>query len=286
MVVNGNTLVLGIIGNPVRHTMSPAIHNFISEKLNKNMVYVPFEVTGDVKTAVRGAYELGIHGMNVTVPYKGEVIEVLSDIDDMAARIGAVNTLVRTDNGYKGYNTDLLGLEREMEDEGVIIEGANVVLIGAGGAARAAAFLAAKHNAKTLIILNRTVEKAEAIASDVRQYVNDTKKETVVKTFALSDYDKIEEESFIAVQCTKIGLKEEDGAAIEDEAFYRKVTVGVDLIYRENTLFQQMVRKAGANAYTGLKMLVYQGIAAYELWNNVTIDDETINGVIGVVNGR
>lgn len=286
MVVNGNTLVLGIIGNPVRHTMSPAIHNFISEKLNKNMVYVPFEVTGDVKTAVRGAYELGIHGMNVTVTYKGEVIEVLSDIDDMAARIGAVNTLVRIDKGYKGYNTDLLGLEREMEDEGITLEGANVVLIGAGGAARAAAFLAAKHNAKTLIILNRTVEKAEAIASDVRQYVKDTKKETVVKTYALSDYDKIEEESFIAVQCTKIGLKEEDGAAIEDEAFYRKVTVGVDLIYRENTLFQQMVRKAGANAYTGLKMLVYQGIAAYELWNNVTIDDETINGVIGVVNGR
>lgn len=286
MEINGNTLVLGIIGNPVRHTMSPAIHNFISEKINNNMVYVPFEVTGDVKTAVKGAYELGIKGMNVTVPYKSDVIEVLSDIDEMAERIGAVNTLVRTENGFKGYNTDMLGLEREMEDEDVILEDADVLLIGAGGAARAAAFLAAKHNAKSLTIINRTVEKADAIAKDVEKYISDTSKETVVKTYPLEEYSKLSEEKYVAIQCTKIGLKEEDGAAIEDKEFYKKITAGVDLIYRENTLFQKMVREAGGRAYTGLKMLVYQGILAYELWNNIKIDDETVKGVMGVVNGR
>lgn len=286
MHIDGNTLILGIIGNPVRHTMSPAIHNFISKKLGKNMVYVPFEVTGDVRTAVKGAFELGIKGMNVTVPYKSDVIDVICDIDDMADRIGAVNTLVRKENGYKGYNTDILGLEREMKDEDINLNGENVVLIGAGGAARAAAFLAAKHNANNLVILNRTLEKAEAIAEDVRKYVSDTGKNTVVKTYALSDYDKIEENSFVAVQCTKIGLKEEDGAAIEDTEFYSKVTAGVDLIYRENTKFQMMVREAGGRVYTGLKMLVYQGIAAYELWNDITVDDETIEGVMEIVNGR
>ena len=102
MTVNGETRIIGIIGNPVRHTMSPAIHNYISEQLNKNMIYVPFEVTGDVAAAVKGAFELGILGMNVTVPWKSEVIKSLVDIDDMAKRIGAVNTLVRKENGYKG----------------------------------------------------------------------------------------------------------------------------------------------------------------------------------------
>jgi len=286
MKIDGNTLVLGIIGRPVRHTMSPAIHNYISERLNRNLVYVPFEVEGDAKLAVKGAYELGIAGMNVTVPFKSDVIDVLCDIDDMAKRIGAVNTLVRTDKGFKGYNTDILGLERELLEENVLLEGSNVVMIGAGGAARAAAFLCAKHKVKKLYILNRTIEKAEAICKDVMDYISDSSLETETFALSLSDYDKLPDDEYIAIQCTKIGLSEDDGAAIEDKAFYEKITVGVDLIYRENTLFQTMVREAGGRAYTGLKMLVYQGIAAYELWNNITVDRETIDGVIGVVNDR
>ncbi len=133
MKIDGNTRVIGIIGNPVRHTKSPRIHNYISEKLDINMVYVPFEVTGDIKTAVKGAFELGIVGMNITVPYKTDVIESLSDIDPIAERIGAVNTLVRTKEGYKGYNTDMLGLERAVLSEGINLNGETAVLLGAGG---------------------------------------------------------------------------------------------------------------------------------------------------------
>lgn len=284
MNINGETKVLGIIGNPVRHTMSPAIHNYISDKLGKNMVYVPFEVTGNVETAVKGAYELGILGMNVTVPWKSEVINSLSDIDEMAKRIGAVNTLVYTESGYKGYNTDMFGLERELKDEGISIEGKDVVLVGAGGAARAAAFMCALHDVKSLTILNRTVEKAEAIAADVIDYIKDNNKSVTVKVLPLSDYDKLEENDYIAFQCTKIGLKETDGAAIMDENFYKKVSVGVDLIYREGTMFQNMVKEAGGKSYTGLKMLLFQGICAYELWNELTVDDSIIDGVKGVLN--
>lgn len=286
MTVNGETRIIGIIGNPVRHTMSPAIHNYISEQLNKNMIYVPFEVTGDVAAAVKGAFELGIVGMNVTVPWKSEVIKSLVDIDDMAKRIGAVNTLVRKENGYKGYNTDILGLERELIEEGVSLEGENTLLVGAGGAARAAAFLCCKHNAKTLTIINRTVEKAEAIANDVREYVKEMGKDTEVITYSLADYKKLDKDNYIAFQCTKIGLKEDDGAAIEDDDFYKKVKVGVDLIYREGTKFQLDVKKAGGKSYTGMKMLIFQGICAYELWNELTVSDEIISGVCEVVNGR
>lgn len=284
MEINGETRVLGIIGNPVRHTMSPAIHNYISSKLGYNMIYVPFEVKEDVIMAVKGAYELGILGMNVTVPYKSDVIECLADVDDLAGRIGAVNTLVRTENGFKGYNTDMIGLERELIDEGISLEGENAVLIGAGGAARAAAFMCCKNNVKSLVILNRTVEKAEAIAKDVRQYNSDTGRSCEVIALPLSDYNKLENDSYIAFQCTKIGLAESDGAAIEDVEFYKKIKIGVDLIYRENTLFQKMVNEYGGSAYTGLKMLLFQGVSAYELWNNIKVDDSIIDGVKGVLN--
>lgn len=284
MTVNGETRVIGVIGNPVRHTKSPDIHNYISDKLNKNLIYVPFEVTGDVAAAVKGAYELGILGMNVTVPWKQDVINSLCDIDDMAKRIGAVNTLVRTDRGYKGYNTDMYGLEREFIDENIPLEGMDVVLVGAGGAARAAAFMCAKNNVKSLTILNRTVEKAEIIAADVLKYIEDEKKNIDVKVLPLSEYTSISNSGFIAIQCTKIGLSENDGAAIEDPEFYKKVSYGVDLIYREGTLFQKLVNEYGGKAYTGLKMLLFQGVCAYELWNELKVSDEIIEGVKEVLN--
>lgn len=286
MTVNGETRVIGIIGNPVRHTMSPIIHNYISKTLGKNMIYVPFEVTGNVDAAVKGAFELGILGMNVTVPWKSAVMNSLVSVDDMAKRIGAVNTLVRQENGFKGYNTDILGLERELFEEGISLEGKDTLIIGAGGAARATAFLCCKHDAKTLTIINRTLKKADDIAKDVMEYVKENGKQTEILTYSLDDYNKLCNKDYIAFQCTKIGLKEDDGAAIEDDDFYKKIKIGVDLIYREGTKFQLDVKKAGGKSYTGMKMLIFQGICAYELWNDLILSDEIINGVCEVVNGR
>lgn len=280
MIVDGHTGVIGIIGNPVRHTKSPAIHNYISEKLNKNLVYVPFEVTGDVSVAVKGAYELGILGMNVTVPYKTDVMESLCDIDDLAKRIGAVNTLVRTDKGYKGYNTDMLGLERAVLSEGIILEGKTTVLLGAGGASRAAAFMCAKNKVSKLYILNRTVSKAEEIASDVDRYIKESSIDTTIVPMAIEKYCDIEEKDLVVFQCTKIGLNENDGAVVEDKSFYSKITAGVDLIYRDGTEFVKLVNEAGGKGYNGLKMLIYQGIIAYELWNELTVPNEVTQGVV------
>jgi len=280
MIVDGYTGVIGIIGNPVRHTKSPAIHNYISERLNKNLVYVPFEVTGDVITAVKGAYELGIQGMNVTVPYKTDVIPALCDIDDLAKRIGAVNTLVRTEMGYKGYNTDMLGLERAVFSEGISLTGKTAVLLGAGGASRAAAFMCAKNDVSKLYILNRTVSKAEDIASDVRAYVVKKGSDTEIISMPIDAYADIKEDNLLVFQCTKIGLNENDGAVVDDPEFYKKVSYGVDLIYREGTEFVNLVKKYGGMGYNGLKMLIYQGIIAYELWNNLKVADEVTEGVV------
>ena len=142
MVINGHTRTCGLIGNPVEHTMSPLIHNTLARMLSHNLVYVPFHVEeGKLQDAVRGACGLNILGMNVTVPYKSQVMRELAQIDPLAAKIGAVNTLVRCENGFKGYNTDMPGLYRAMCSENIQIEGQEVILLGAGGAARAVAFL-------------------------------------------------------------------------------------------------------------------------------------------------
>ena len=109
--IDGYTRVCGLIGNPVEHTMSPAIHNTLTAALGENLVYVPFRVPeGRVREAVEGAYALNLLGVNVTVPYKSQVIPFLKEIDPLAERIGAVNTLVRTEGGFRGYNTDMPGV--------------------------------------------------------------------------------------------------------------------------------------------------------------------------------
>ena len=167
---DGNTLVCGIIGNPVRHTMSPIIHNTLADMTDINLVYVPFEVQPEgLGHAVRGAYDLGIRGLNVTVPYKSDVIPYLKYVDPLAEAVGAVNTLVRDEalGGFRGYNTDMTGLFRAMQEEGIELEGETVVILGAGGVARPTAHLCVNKGAKRVYILNRTLEKAELIADEI-----------------------------------------------------------------------------------------------------------------------
>lgn len=272
-MINGKTRTCGLIGNPVEHTMSPAIHNTLATRCGHNLVYVPFLVEeGKVLEAVKGAYALNILGMNVTVPYKSEVIESLVEVDELAAQIGAVNTLVRTEGGYKGYNTDMSGLHRAMASEGIRIEGEEIILLGAGGAARAVAYLCAKQNAKQVYLLNRTLEKAEKVAEEVNHAFH----REVIVPMLLSDYPKLPEKKFLAIQGTSVGLApHEEDVVIEDTAFYQKIHTGYDLIYKPlTTRFMRMVKEAGGEAFNGLKMLLYQGIDAYELWNQVKISEE------------
>ncbi len=274
--VNGKTRVCGIIGNPVEHTMSPLIHNTLSGMLGVNMVYVPFHVeNGRLADAVKGAFGLNVLGMNVTVPYKNEVLPYLSEIDPLAEKIGAVNTLVRVKDGYKGYNTDMTGLLRAMKSDGVRIEGEDVIVLGAGGVGRAVVFLCASSGAKSVRILNRSVDKAEALAAEV----NRSGGTGIVSARALGDYKKLGdggEKSYVALQCTSVGLYPNVGdAVIEDGEFYRCVKFGYDLIYSPSrTRFMGLVEDNGGKAFNGLKMLLYQALDAYELWNGCKIGDD------------
>ena len=271
-MIDGKTRTCGLIGNPVEHTMSPIIHNTLAKMCGHNLVYVPFPVEeGKVEEAVKGAYALNILGMNVTVPYKSEVLGSLVEVDELAAKIGAVNTLVRMEGGYKGYNTDITGLHRAMMSEDIRMEGEEILLLGAGGASRAAAYLCGAQKAKKVYLLNRTIEKAQRLTEEV----NEAFQREIFEPMLLSDFPKLPERKFLAIQGTSVGLAPHDGeAAIEDVDFYRRIHTGFDLIYKPfDTRFMQLVREAGGKAYNGLKMLLYQGIIAYELWNQVEISE-------------
>ncbi len=269
---DGRTRVCGLIGNPVEHTMSPVIHNGLAAEFGHNLVYVPFRVEGDVKKAVEGAYELNVLGLNVTVPHKSAVLKALADIDKLAERIGAVNTLVRVEGGYKGYNTDMPGLYRAMQADGVEIGGADVLILGAGGVARAVAVLAAEKKAAHIRICNRTVEKAQAVVQEVKEHYNTVD----IEALSLSDYGKLAGNDWIAIQATNVGMyPKTEEAVIEEAAFYKKLKAGYDLIFNPyETKFMKLVKQEGKEAHNGLKMLLYQGVIAYELWNQCEVTKE------------
>ncbi len=286
LAIDGYTRTCGLIGNPVEHTLSPVIHNTLAELTGQKLCYVPFHVeTGRLEDAVKGAYALNLLGMNVTVPYKSEVIPFLKDIDPLAQKIGAVNTLVRTKDGYKGYNTDMPGLYRAMCSDGVRIEGEKVLILGAGGVARAVAVLLAEKGAAEILIMNRTLDKAKQVAAEVNQLAG----RALATAMANAEHtDLPENEKYLVVQATSVGMHpRDDEVVIEDEAFYERIHTGYDLIFNPaQTRFMQMVRAHGGRAYNGAKMLLYQGVIAYEYWTDTQITDAQAMTVFDTMQNR
>lgn len=276
MKVTGKAKVFGLIGHPVGHSMSPVLHHTLADILGHEIVYVPFDVKRDLGSAVKGAYELNLQGMNVTVPYKQEVMKYLAKSDPLAEKIGAVNTLVRSDEGYIGYNTDMPGLKRAMNYDGVEIKDGEFYIIGAGGVARAVLVMLLENKAKRVHILNRSVENAQKMADDL------TKDYDTEVTFGdLQSYKSVLLSNAVAVQATNVGMYPNvEDAVIADVEFYKQISVAYDLIFNPiETKFMAHAKACGKRAYNGLKMLLFQGIIAYEYWNGVTVSDDAATKV-------
>ncbi len=284
MKVDGKTRTCGLIGNPVEHTVSPTLHNTMAERLGIDLVYVPLLVEENLKEAVKGAYALNLLGMNVTVPYKSEVMDSLVDCDTLAKKIGAVNTLVRVSGGYKGYNTDMTGLYRAMTSDGIVFEGEEIIILGAGGAARAVAYMCVHYGAKKVYLLNRSVQKAEEIAGEIKKVMG----RDCIVPMALKEYPNLPDTKMLCIQATSVGLSpKEEQAVIMEEEFYKKIHTGYDLIYRPaNTKFMQLVKAQGGQAFHGLKMLLYQGIESFELWNQVKVSADLSHELYMVMKGE
>lgn len=275
--ITGTTRVCGLIGNPVQHTFSPAIHNPLAEAMGIDLVYTAFHVQDPeaLGSAIAGAYALSILGMNVTVPYKSQVMPYLVEIDETAAAIGACNTLVRTEGGYKGYNTDYLGLARAIESADAMHE--NVVLVGAGGAARAAGFVCGTRSVRHLVILNRTIAKAGELADDLLRHFPQMDIQ-VMPLSAAGSLPAYGDGRYLAIQCTNIGLAPDvDAAPITDPAFYQRLSYAYDCIYTpEETRFLQLAAAQGVDGACGIDMLLWQGVLAYELWTGTHPTDDEV----------
>lgn len=278
---------IGIFGNPIKHTLSPVIHDTISKTLDLNERYIPFHIENNLNLAVKDAFDRGILGLNITVPHKQSVMEYLVEADEAAKAIGAVNTLVRTKKGYAGYNTDMPGLARAIESEGISLENKNIIIFGAGGAARAAVYMCIKYGAKKVYIINRTVENARKIADDMEAafcvYENGSKKSNCSQIYAVAaeKFKEIPNDKYIFIQCTSVGLHEGDGLpVVDDTEFYKMALFGVDLIYNPaKTPFIKLLESLGIKCMNGLKMLLYQGIMSNELWNQKAVDEDTTENV-------
>ena len=262
MKIKGSTNIVGLIGHPVEHSFSPPMHNAAFDELGMDYAYVAFDVNPtDLQTAIEGAKSLNIKGFNVTIPHKIEVMKFLNEIDEVAALIGAVNTI--DFKNLKGYNTDGIGAVRAIE-EVTSIKNKNVVVAGAGGASRAISFYLAKYGAESMAILNRNVEKAQGLAADVSQsgLIGE------VKADSISEIRNYLKDADILVDTTQIGMH----PTISDEpiAFAEDMDedlVVFDAVYNPNeTVLLKEAIKAGANPVYGIKMLLYQGAESFKIW--------------------
>ncbi|MFH1031924.1 MAG: shikimate dehydrogenase, partial [Chloroflexota bacterium] len=167
--ISGKTKLCGLIGNPVEHSMSPAMHNAAFKEMGLDYLYFPFRVKKeDLGKAIEGMRALGIRGLNVTIPHKVVVIEFLDELDGLAKKIGAVNTIVNNDGKLKGYNTDASGFLQPLLEKGINPRDKSVVVLGAGGASRAISFVLADKGAH-LVILNRRVAGAKELAGRISE---------------------------------------------------------------------------------------------------------------------
>lgn len=245
--------VYGLIGNPVEHSLSPPMHEAGYDELGLDARYVTFEPDrGCAADAVAAAETLGISGLNVTIPFKQAVLEAVQP-DDLAARIGAVNTIEFTDDGAIGHNTDAIGAVRALRKHDVAIDGTAVV-VGAGGAGRAVSF-GLTEEGMTVEIANRTVEKAEDLASDV----------SGASGHGLDELETLIEDADVLVNATSVGM-EEDRSPVPADALHGDLAV-LDAVY--SPIETRLLREAGAAGATtvdGAWMLLFQGVEAFELW--------------------
>jgi shikimate dehydrogenase len=272
--ISGKTRLLALIGHPVSHSLSPAMHNasFVADGLD--FVYVCLDVDPDeLSAAVRGLKASKLRGFNVTMPHKRAMIPLVDELDEEARISGAVNTVVIEDSGLRGFNTDGGGMVMACQEAGIELSGKSVLLLGAGGTAAAIAVAFGKAGVGELHIANRTVERAAQLKDELHG--------TGIKGLVIHHLDALPDAEII-INATPLGMKEEDPMPVpwdyvrEDRAF-------CDAVYRPGTQtpLVRLARERGVPVVAGDRMLLYQGVLAQKLWTgrepNVKVMDLAIS---------
>lgn len=273
--LTGHTLLISLIATPIRHSMSPTMHNEAFAKLGLDYAYLAFEVDNStLKPAVDGIRALGIRGSNVSMPNKQAIIPYLDEISPEAKLIGAVNTVTNKDGkGHLvGYNTDGIGAIKALKDEGVTVKDQSITLTGAGGAATAIAIQAAFDGAKELYIFNINDDVFEN-AKETAKKINDNTncRATVTDLADQAAFKSAIQKSSIYIDATSVGMKPlQEQSLINDPEMIRSDLVVFDVVYapRETKLLRFAKEHGAKKVINGLGMMLYQGAAAFQLFTD------------------
>lgn len=253
--INAKTKLCIVVGNPIEHSLSPALHNAGYKKLGLNFVYTAFKVE-DVENMIKGIRALGIRGVSVTIPHKVTVIPFLDSIHATARKIGAVNTILNNGGELIGYNTDCEGATHALKE--VLgkkqLKGKKVILVGAGGAARAIAF-GLKQEEADVLLLNRTLDKAKELGTQVGTDFGDLSRLPEIK------------KADILIHATRVGMNPNSNDSLIPTKYLHKNLVVFDIVYspKETKLIKD-AKRVGCKIVYGYKMLLYQAVAQFELY--------------------
>ena len=268
-MISGKTIICGIIGDPIEHSMSPLMHNTAFKTLGLDYAYVPFKVKSlELRKAIEGIRGMNLRGVNVTIPHKVAVMPLLDRIDPLAEKIGAINTIVNDDGILTGYNTDAAGFLQTLHERGIELAEKRVLLLGAGGAARAIGNILAAEKVK-LIVLNRRQELswAEDLACRlVQSYGADVEVGELTNENLKNAITNVD----ILVNATSLGMSpDNEQTPVPADLFQANITI-FDIIYNPlPTRLLQEAKAAGVRTIDGLEMLVQQGAVSFEKWTGI-----------------
>ncbi|THJ12339.1 MAG: shikimate dehydrogenase [Nitrospira sp. CG24C] len=280
MDINAHTQLCGLIGNPVEHSLSPAIHNAAFQKLGLNFVYLAFRVEA-IGDAIKGLRALGnFRGASVTIPHKVAAVPFLDSVEPTASHIGAINTIVAAGGVLTGYNTDATGALRALRESGVALNGRQVVMLGSGGAARAIAFaLGAETGIDHLTILGIDEQERAVLVRDLRSKTGMAVQESLLDEGMLR---KVLPDTHVLIHCTPIGMSPKvHQTSVPATLLHPGLTV-MDIVYNpRDTQLLKDAKAAGCRVIPGLEMFLYQAAAQFELWTNQAAPVDVMRKVLG-----
>ena len=262
------TQSVGIIGNPLAHSISPVFQQAAFDYLKLPVKYKIWKTSSsEFQQSIQNLRSIEFLGANITIPYKEEVLKHLDDLDSKAKSIGAVNTIVKKNNKLIGYNTDAFGFIKSIQsDSNFSLKGKRALIIGAGGAARAAAFSIIDEGIDSLVIANRTIQRADDLADDLAEVID-------VETLALKSpsFEELVGSSNLIINSSSVGMAytNTNSQSLIKADWISPGSLVFDMVYNPiSTPLISEARKAGVETISGLSMLIYQGAASFNLWTN------------------
>ena len=264
MKIDGKSRVCAVIGNPVEHSLSPALHNAAFAEKRLNMCYVAFRVE-DLAAAMAGVRGLNLLGLSVTIPHKVAVLDYLDEVDETAGRIGSVNTVLHKDGLLIGYNSDGMGAVRALREADVSLTDEKVTILGSGGAARAIAFTLGKElSLKELILLGIEIEECSRLAEDLAKALPFPVRWEPMRPETLGRHVP---DSAGIIHCTPVGMSPHRDQSVLDRQILRPGQWVFDIVYNPlKTRLLQEAESAGCRIVRGVEMFIHQAVFQFELW--------------------